>query len=115
MNICVDMNHFQSDVRDAITAVFTTGILCSGQRGILNPENFTFGQTIYASPLIAAAQAVDGVVSATLTVFQRMDDPSVDGSAQGLLTMHRLEIARCDNDPNRLDHGILVLHMDGGR
>jgi baseplate J-like protein len=115
MNICVDMNHFQSDVRDAITAVFTTGILCSGQRGILNPENFTFGQTIYASPLIAAAQAVDGVVSATLTVFQRMDDPSVDGSAQGFLTIHRLEIARCDNDPNRLDHGILVLHMDGGR
>jgi len=115
MNICVDADHFQMDVRDAIMSVFTTGDLCSGKRGILNPENFTFGETIYMSPLIADAQAVDGVASATPIVFQRMDDPSFDGSAQGFLTMHRLEIARCDNDPNRLDHGVFVLHMDGGK
>ena len=115
MSICVDADHFQSDVRDAIMRVFTTGNQCSGQRGILNPDNFTFGETIYTSPLIAAAQTVDGVASATLTVFQRMDDPSFDGSAQGFLTMHRLEMARCDNDPNRLDHGIFALHMDGGK
>jgi hypothetical protein len=29
--------------------------------------------------------------------------------------MHRTEIARCDNDPNRLDRGVFVLHMDGGK
>jgi len=115
MNICVDPAFFQSDVRNALLQVFTTGNQCTGQPGILNPENFTFGQTIYTSPLIAAAQAVEGVAAATLTVFQRMDDSSIDGVAQGYLTMGRLEIARCDNDPNRLDHGILVLHMDGGK
>ena len=115
MNICVASDHFQSDVRDALMRVFTVGDLCSGQRGILNPENFTFGQTIYASPLIAAAQAIDGVSSVTLTVFERMDDPTFNAAAQGCLAMHRLEIARCDNDPNRLDHGILVWHMDGGK
>ena len=53
--------------------------------------------------------------AATLTVFERMNDPSIDGVAHGYLTMGRLEIARCDNDPNRLDHGIFVLHMDGGK
>jgi hypothetical protein len=115
MDICADADHFQSDVYSAVMRVFTTGDLCNGQRGVLNPENFTFGETIYSSPLIAAAQAVDGVASATLSVFQRMDDPTFDGSAQGYLTMHRLEIARCDNDPNRLDHGIFLLHMDGGK
>ena len=115
MNICVDAEHFQGDVRSAVLRLFTTGDLCSGARGILNPENFSFGETIYTSPLIAAAQSVDGVAAATLTVFQRMDDPTFDGSAQGFLSMHRLEIARCDNDPNRLDHGIFVLHMDGGK
>jgi predicted phage baseplate assembly protein len=115
MNICVDRGHFQSDVRAAILRVFTAGDQCSGLRGILNPENFTFGETIYTSPLIAAAQAVDGVASVTLSVFQRMDDPTFDGAAQGFLTMHRLEIARCDNDPGRLDRGIFVLHMDGGK
>jgi hypothetical protein len=115
MNICVDPDHFQSDVRDAIMRLFTIGNLCTGQPGILNPENFTFGQTIYASPLIAVAQEVDGVSSAVLTVFQPMDDPSFDGAARGYLTMQRIQIARCDNDPNRLDHGIFLLHMDGGK
>ncbi len=115
MSICVDPDFFQADVETALMQLFTTGNLCTGQPGILNPENFTFGQTIYTSPFIAAAQGVQGVTSATLTVFQRMDDPSIDGVAQGYLTIGRTEIARCDNDPNRLDHGILVLHMDGGK
>jgi hypothetical protein len=115
MSICVDPDHFQSDVASALMQVFVIGDLCNGQRGILNPENFTFGETIYTSPLIAAAQAVEGVSTATLTAFQRMDDPLIDGAAQGYLTMGRLEIARCDNDPNRLDHGVFVLEMDGGK
>jgi hypothetical protein len=115
MYICVDPDFFQADVHTALVKLFTTGNLCTGQPGMLNPENFTFGQTIYTSPFIAAAQGVQGVTSAAMTVFQRMDDPSIDGVALGYLTMGRLEIARCDNDPNRLDHGILVLHMDGGK
>jgi hypothetical protein len=115
MEICVAANHFQGDVFAALMKLFITGNQCSGQAGLLNPANFAFGQTVYASPLIAAAQAVEGVLSATLTVFKRMDNPSLDGAAQGFLTMGRLEIARCDNDPNRLDHGIFVLHMDGGK
>jgi len=115
MNICVDPNFFQADVETALMGLFTTGNQCSGQPGILNPENFTFGQTIYTSPFIAAAQGVQGVSSATMAVFQRMDDPSIYGVALGYLTMGRLEIARCDNDPNRLDRGIFVLHMDGGK
>jgi len=115
MNICVDPSYFQSDVRKALMQLFTAGNLCTGQRGILDPANFTFGETVYASPLIAAAQGVEGVTSATLTVFERMDDPSIDGVTQGFLTMDRLEIPRCDNNPNRLDHGILIFHLDGGK
>jgi predicted phage baseplate assembly protein len=115
LNICVDPNFFQADVETALMQLFITGNQCTGQPGILNPENFTFGQTIYTSRFIAAAQGVEGVASVTMTVFERMDDPSIDGVAQGFLMLNRLEIARCDNDPNRLDHGIFVLHMDGGK
>ena len=79
------------------------------------PASFTFGQTVYASPLIAAAQAVEGVAAATLTVFTRMDAPWVDGVAQGYITLGRLDIPRCDNDPDRLDHGTFTLHMDRGK
>jgi predicted phage baseplate assembly protein len=115
MEICVDPDHFQGDVYEALIKVFVTGNQCNGQSGLLNAANFTFGETVYTSPLIAAAQAVEGVRSATLTVFARMDDPKTDGVSRGYLTMGRLEIPRCDNDPNHLDHGVFVLQMDGGK
>jgi len=68
MDICVDPDHFQGDVFEALMQVFITGDRCNGEPGLLNAANFTFGETVYASPLIAAAQAVEGVLAATLTV-----------------------------------------------
>jgi hypothetical protein len=115
LDICVDPKHFQSDVYQALMKVFVTGDQCEGSSGLLNASRFAFGQTVYASPLVAAAQAVDGVSSVTLAVFTRIDTPSVDGVAQGFLTMGRLDIPRCDNDPNHLDRGVFALHMDGGK
>ena len=115
MEICIDPEHFAGDVFTSLMKVFITGNQCSGRTGILNAANFTFGETVYASPLIAAAQQVDGVLSVTLTTFTRMDDPTVDGVAQGFLTLGTLEIPRCDNDPNHLDRGQFVLHLDGGK
>lgn len=117
MEICVSPDHFQGEVYEALLRVFVTGDNCSGQSGLLNATNFTFGETVYTSPFIAAAQAVEGVLSAAMTSFSRMDTPEdgVDGVAQGYLTMGRLEIPHCDNDPNHLDHGIFLLNMDGGK
>jgi len=115
LQICVGPGHFQGDVYQALMDVFVAGDQCDGRKGLLNASNFTFGQTVYASPLIAAAQAVEGVQSATLIVFTRLDSPWVDGVAPGYITMGRLDIPRCDNDPDHLDHGVFVLHMDGGK
>jgi hypothetical protein len=115
MEICVDPEHFQGDIYEALMKVFVTGNQCNGQSGLLNAANFAFGETVYTGPFIAAAQTVEGVLSATLTTFARMDNLAADGVAQGYLKMGRLEIPRCDNDPNHLDHGIFVLKMDGGK
>lgn len=115
LQICVEAAHFQGDVYQTLMQVFITGDQSSSPAGLLNAANFAFGQTVYASPLIAAAQAVDGVRSATLTTFTRMDAPWVDGVTQGFIPMGRLDIPRCDNDPDHLDHGTLTLHMEGGK
>lgn len=115
LEICVDPAHFRGDVYTALMKLFITGDLCSGQSGLLNATNFTFGETIYLSPFIAGAQQIEGVRSVTPLVFTRMDAPWVNGIAQGYLTMGRLEIARCDNNPLHLDYGSFVLHMDGGK
>ena len=118
--ICVAADHFRSDVRDALLQLFISGNQCNGQPGLLAPASFTFGETLYLSPLIAAAQGVEGVIAVTPLKFRRMDasgvdNPLVDGVARGYLTMARLEIAHCDNDPNRLDLGRFALTMDGGK
>jgi hypothetical protein len=113
--ICVDPQHLRGDVYGALMEIFISGNQCDGTPGLLNAANFSFGQTVYASPLIAAAQAVEGVVSVRLTKFTRLDAPWVDGIANGCLTMGRLDIPRCDNDPNHLDHGTFELEMDGGK
>jgi hypothetical protein len=107
--VCVDAEHFQGDVYTALMARFT------GPGGLLSAANFTFGETVYASPLIAAAQAVEGVASVTLATFSRQDAPWVDGTATGSLTMGRLEIPRCDNDPDHIDHGQFTITLDGGK
>jgi hypothetical protein len=115
LDICVEAEHFQGDVYQALIQVFITGDPSSGRSGLLNAANFAFGQTVYASPLIAAAQAVDGVRSAALATFTRMDAPWVDGVATKFIPMGRLDIPRCDNDPDHLDHGTFTLHMEGGK
>ena len=115
IEICVDPAHFRGDVYAALMQIFVTGDRCDGSVGLLNASNFSFGETVYASPLIAAAQSVQGVLSATLVTFTRMDAPWVDGVAHGYLTMGRLDIPRCDNDPDHLDHGTFTLQMDGGK
>jgi len=63
----------------------------------------------------AAAQAVDGVASLEITVFQREGQDDVKPLQDGFLPMDRLEIARCDNDPNFAEHGVFVLSVGGGK
>ena len=113
MRICVDSGHFASDVRRAVWKVLVTGDPVRGTKGLLDDTNFTFGETVYASPIIAAAQAVDGVRSVTMLQFQRMNAPAVTAASQ--ILMGRLELPRCENDFQHADLGLLTLTMEGGR
>jgi hypothetical protein len=89
--------------------------LPEGRLGLFHPDRFSFGQTVYLSPLIAAAQAVAGVASVEATVFQRFGIPSPAGLSDGLLRFDRLEIARLDNDPSFPEHGEFRLTLLDGK
>jgi hypothetical protein len=82
---------------------------------VFHPDNFTFGQPVYLSPLYAAALAVDGVASVLITTFQRQGTFSQQAIDDGKLILGRLEIARLDNDRNFLEHGVFRLRMEGGK
>jgi hypothetical protein len=116
LQICVASNFFVADVRAALWAVLVAGDSCTGGAGLLNEANFQFGQTVYASPIIAAAQSVPGVVAVTLATFARLTDPPAPGAtAPAQLTMGATEIPCCDNDPDHADRGTLTLIMVGGK
>jgi hypothetical protein len=112
--VCIKPHYATGEIEQALRRVFTAGPTCDGTLGLLDPANFSFGQTVYLSPFIAAAQAVDGVAAVRATAFQRVDDPANDATGIGYITMRRLEIPRLDNDPSRPDRGFLELTVDAG-
>jgi hypothetical protein len=115
MQVCVKPDYFRSAVKQALLEIFSNRILPDGRVGIFHPDNFTFGQSVFLSPLYAAAQAVEGVESVVITKFQRQGtDSDVALNAQKL-DLARLEIARCDNDPNFPERGVFRLTLDGGK
>jgi hypothetical protein len=115
MTICVDADYFVSNVEKALMSVLSDKTLPDGAKGVFHPDNFTFGQTLYLSPLYAAAQAVAGVKSVLITQFRRQSDPLPALPLNGEMVLGMLEIARLENDPNYPEHGVLKLYMQGGK
>jgi len=71
--ICVDPDYFQRDVQQALLQALGSGTLPNGQPALFAPQNFELGQTVYLSPIYAAARAVAGVQTVTATVFEPRD------------------------------------------
>jgi predicted phage baseplate assembly protein len=115
MHVCVAPAYFRSHVEAALLQVFGNQVLPDGRRGIFHPDNFTFGQPLYLSRLYAAAEGIEGVLSAQITVARRLDQPATDAVATGVLTAEPSEILQLDNDPNYPDRGVFRLDVGGGR
>ena len=73
-------------------------ILPNGQKGFFYPDNFTFGQTVYLSPVYAAARSVAGVISVTATQFQPQGVNSSQYLTSGQIPLGTLQVARLEND-----------------
>jgi predicted phage baseplate assembly protein len=106
LTVCVDPGYFQSDVERALIKVL---------RDLFCPDRFTFGQTVYLSPVYAAARKVPGVTSVVATVFQPQGAPTPIFLAKGEIPLGPFQIARLEDDPSLPDHGQLTLTMQGGK
>jgi hypothetical protein len=115
LEICVDPNYFRGDVEQALLQVLGNKILPNGQKGLFFPDNFTFGQTVYLSPVYQAARSVPGVTSVRATKFQPQGVNTMQFLLAGEIKLGSLEVARLDNDLNFPDHGQLTLVMQGGK
>lgn len=115
LHICVHSGYFRSEVLRAVQRELGAGVLPDGRLAVFHPDHFTFGQAVYLSRIVAAAQAVQGVEAVWVQKFERLGQPDAQPMETGVLPMGRLEIAQLANDPNFRERGRLALEAGGGK
>lgn len=85
-----------------------------------NPTQFSFGQSIYLSAIVAEVMTVPGVAGVDLsdtqnTRFQRYFGSALQTSAlnTGVIQLAASELAQLDNDPNIPAHGQIHFIIEG--
>ncbi|KOU60511.1 hypothetical protein ADK57_30190 [Streptomyces sp. MMG1533] len=90
-------------------------VLGNGRNGFFHPDALTFGEPVRLSRLVAVAAAVPGVESVQVTRLRRLFEEDRGEREDGVLRLGPLEIATCDNDPDRPENGLLAISLGGAR
>ncbi|WP_405811985.1 putative baseplate assembly protein [Streptomyces sp. NBC_01520] len=117
LSVCAAPGHQHGQILAELYRLLGSGRLHDGRLGFFHPDALVFGEPVRLSRLVAAAAGVRGVESVTVTRLRRLfDDADGDGTAleTGVLRLGALEVARCDNDPDRPDNGRLTIEIAGG-
>ncbi len=119
--VCLKPGYYRGQVKAELLKIFSSLDLPGGKRGFFHPDNFTFGQTLYLSRMIALGMQVPGVqwvdaedAPGKPNHFRRWGQPANGEFDAGKITFGRLEIARLDNDPSRPENGKIDFIMEGG-
>lgn len=109
ISVIVNRDYFRSEVRAAVAATLGTGAGGQFESGRLN-----FGEDLFASDIIAAVMALDGVDNTCLIRFKRAGNEFPDETASGRIRLEGLELAVCDNDRVCPERGYLSIQVSGG-
>jgi hypothetical protein len=110
----------QSDVEQALRQKFGNGAGEGGANAFFHPDNFTFGDSLFASSIYAAAMQIPGVQSVTIARLTRAHAPQPQAEtslnlAQGFLRTGTDEVIRLDNDRNFPENGTLTVTVVGAQ
>ncbi|HEX8655344.1 MAG TPA: baseplate J/gp47 family protein [Allosphingosinicella sp.] len=115
LRICAKAGAIRSNVAARVREALRPSGTPGGAPGFFHPDNFSFGSPLYASKLIAAVMAVEGVQSARLLRFQRLGRVAQGEIALGLIRPNDIEVLQLSDDPSFPENGKLSLVMGGGR
>ncbi|MGP3927102.1 putative baseplate assembly protein [Streptomyces sp. 8N616] len=118
LDVCAEPGHQHGQILAELHRVLGSRALPGGRLGFFHPDALTFGEPVRLSRLVAVAAAVQGVRSVRVTRLRRLfHEGPFDNRAleAGVLRLGPLEIARCDNDPERPENGQLTLTLGGDR
>ncbi|MEU3526458.1 putative baseplate assembly protein [Streptomyces sp. NPDC038707] len=115
LRVCALPGHQHGRILADLYRVLGRGRLPGGRLGFFHPDALTFGEPVRLSRLVAAAAAVPGVEDVEVTRLRRLFAPDRGERADGVLRLGPLEIATCDNDPDRPEQGRLEITLGGTR
>ncbi|MFD0346188.1 hypothetical protein ACFQ0M_09150 [Kitasatospora aburaviensis] len=113
LTVCVEPFHVRAQVARTLREEFSAGVLPDGRLGWFHPDRWTFGEGVYVSRALAAAQAVSGVAAAEVTVLRRQGEPDRGAIGRGVLPIGPREIAVLDT--TRPQGGRFTVVAGGGR
>lgn len=107
-----------TDIAESLQLVLGAGDLPGGGKGFFHPDNFTFGDAVYASRIYKAAMGVAGVESVRIERLarQRAAQPANETTvnlARDFLAAGADQIVRLDNDRNFPENGTLLVRPRG--
>ena len=105
VTVCVAAAYLRAHVLAAVDRVLAA---------FFAPDALTFGDDVHVSRIVAAVVAVAGVENAEVTTLRRLSGGD-DATADGVLPIGPLEVARLDRDPDAPENGRLQLTPVGGR
>jgi hypothetical protein len=115
LELCVRPGWFRANVVEAVTTTVSPGRGTRRGQGLFDAANLTFGQPVYLSRIYAAVEAVPGVDSVIVRRLERADRGPNRELELGSLAVGPWEIARLDNDRNRMENGVLLVTASGGK
>ena len=115
LEVCVLPGYDRGHVKAALIERFGNRVNGDGTRGFFHPDSLSFGEDVYLSRIMAAAQTIAGVESVAVLEFHRyLEKPNLE-IANGVLPLASNEIAQLDNDPDHPERGRLRIDTRGGR
>ena len=108
LSVRAKKGYFRSELKQALEEVFT-----ADQGGFFEPGRLGFGDDLYASDIIEATMAVEGVAVACLNRFKRVG-AYPDRTAAGVIDIADDEYIRCTNDPAHPENGTIRIVVNAG-
>jgi hypothetical protein len=124
--LCAEPDVWPEDIQFVLEQEFSAGWTPDGRKGFFHPDEWTFGQKLYASQIIGRALQVKGVehavgqkvvsggVETTISVLiKRWNSPYAPTESLTQLAPH--EIILVQSDPDHLELGSITFTVQGGR
>jgi hypothetical protein len=113
VSLCVDPEYWPGDLRFVIEQEFSTGYTPDGRPAFFHPDNWTFGQAIYASQILGRLQAIPGVEHVREVHMKRWTSPSTIQTET--IAVQPNEIILVNSNPDRMEEGFIDFDLRGGR